>query len=460
SSAYMLFYEGLLQRIEDEGELDAAVAHEVSHIINRDCAIATALNLVTLMAQLMVFLGRAVLSLGAGFGGCMVELASVFASGGVVGLIIGLGIICMLLMAMVYAVFFAAIAFALFFIALLAVNAFQRQRECLADEFAAAVVGRTQVARVLIKVASSDPQDRMMLGQFIGFDAGGEEAIPEKEVLDGIRATKPRFAVAARLAELLSDHPLGLRRIYSVLVGSEKPGFFNSLIGWFSGTIENRASWLTMEVATQERSTREREAPTVMLAAIVGFAAAVLMAVSPAGANVVIPLAVGLSLGLVLGAGTAWILVRRGPFLGTDVVDAIVTGTTVWFISEEVFSTILVLPSDLAYLTVIAVVFVINAIVSVLGYTSLPPTGLYAEGPAIVPSESLRPNAPPHPPRAPKNGAAGSTISPLPTGLAAQAPSADQKEEDMVILEPAEPSADREGGVNDDAFLFDRDYDD
>jgi Zn-dependent protease with chaperone function len=426
-SAYILLTDGLLQRLESDEELDAVIAHEVSHIINRDCGVATALNLVTLVAQGFYFLAINLLSLGAASTGCVVEIASAFAGGGLIGLFIFFMIIIFFVGLLFYGAMFAGVSAVLLCLTLIAVGAFQRQRERLADDFATQLVGPSPMASMLLKLAETDNHERTMICQLIGMEPQSEATIPAGQVLQTLQSVSPSFTLSTRVIELFAAHPLTLRRIHRVLAQARRPGLLETMLSPLAAAIESAATWLTPEQRAAARAPSDREGRVLLAGCVVGVLTALAVAAVPprrvsqvpsesstaqlemlpplpeqpqlAVKEVPMPmwiacLAIGLPAGAAVGMGIAVVLQRNGPFLGADVIDAALTGGLAWFISAVGLSVTLLLPNDLALLQASWVVLIVAFLVSVCGYVSLAPAPVQA----LPASLGAAPPPPPPPP--------------------------------------------------------------
>ena len=376
NSAYIAVNEGLLDLLKEDKQLDAVIAHEVSHILNRDVAAGTAFNFVVMLAQGVHFLSSLMLQLGAQSAGCVGQLMEFAVQFGLIGAIVALAILFGFLyfMSMALSTFISAVI--LLFIAVLAVNAFTRQREKLADDFAAEIVGREHIALALVSLAEQSPEDRLMACQLLGMRPDAKTPIPKAELIRLAQAQELRFTWGARMNEMLADHPILLRRVRRVLAGSQKLGFFEFLIHPLTILIESSARWLTPEHRAAAVGPSAREGDVFRFGCVVGLVFAALAAILPPLNTWVACLGLGIPAGAVLGAGIAAVLIRRGPFLGGDVVDAVLTGALAWFLTATVTSGVLFLRNDFAALVASPVVLIVCFAAAAFGYAFYPPGAL------------------------------------------------------------------------------------
>ena len=364
-SAYICVTTGLLAKLEDEDELDAVMAHELSHIVNRDCAIATIFRFPDLLSKLVYGTFRGMLKLGWALRGLVAGLAEGMAwAGGLFGALAALALIALFFYALMYLAILAGTAFVLVLMAGLALAAYSRQQEKLADDFAVRIVGPEPVARAFLALAESVPAERSALCRAIAADPADRRPLPVAETLEAIRARKPKPGLWARLSEWQSDHPLLVRRIHRALTGGWREGIWGRLVSPLGRLLESRARWFSEQLRTRTKPIGEREAPTMFCGLVAGSVSVAALSLLPSMPFWWACLAVGLPVGVGLGTALGFILRRRGPFQGADVVDMVLTGVAAWLITGLGLISALLLPCEPALLEISWVVLSASALIA------------------------------------------------------------------------------------------------
>jgi len=230
-----------------------------------------------------------------------------------------------------------------------------------------------------------------MVCQLLGMELNSEAPIQPQWVLESIRDAPPRFTIASRVMELLAAHPLSLRRVYRVLSLSQTRGILEWMVQPLAAGIESAASWLTPAYRSAARSPSEREGSVWAIGAITGLITAFLACILPKMHVGVACVLIGLPAGMAVGAGTALVLYRNGPFLGADVFDAVLSGALAWFLGAFGVSVMFNLPNDWSLFPASGVVLLVTFGVSVVGYALLAP----ARSPSITEVAPAMPLPPP-----------------------------------------------------------------
>lgn len=242
-SARIVVTGGFMEHVKPtDAELEAVLAHELGHIRHRDCAVSTFLQFpIWTMDRL-----RSLMRLGIAFiRAVAVRSASALGEMGWVGLIIFMVMIIAILILLYYS-FILAVAL---WVCMMFLNAFSREREYLADLFAARASGGAeplQRALASLEAASARVSDELRKRADKAKD--GEEVDPhvdapaEKMNVDHILresiADQPSALSIASFRECFLSHPLSARRIYYL----EYPDKRKRLFSWILDKIERGAA--------------------------------------------------------------------------------------------------------------------------------------------------------------------------------------------------------------------------
>ena len=382
---------GLLDQLKDDAELDAVVAHETAHILNLDCLAATVLQSVIRFAgwfhALAIFGAR----LALGVGGALIQG---FAGAGLIGLAIAFGVLMVLVVLLLQLGLMAVFAALGLVLAILAVNAFSRQREYLADDYAAQIVGSDSIARVLVHLAEGSPEEKRTLCLRIGEDPAdygvpdeNEEeiedapkslkqpsrpgkALPVGQVVASLQGDKPEIGFGRWMQQLWWDHPPLDCRIQRVLAGRSQRSLGDRLVAPLARWIEKMGR-VDDGVRLAARPPCFREGGVMAGAALLGIVTGVVGALMPEQPAWFWCLVLGIPLGIALGVFTGQWLARRGPFLGHDVVDAALTGWLAWSMLTSGVPLAFALHGPASHPLVQLVVLVVSAIVQIVHYAAL-----------------------------------------------------------------------------------------
>jgi heat shock protein HtpX len=158
---------GLLERLEPK-EVEAVLAHEISHVVNRDVAVMT---LASFFAMVAFFLMRSLMWFGmfGGFGGGRDRDSRDSSGGAILGVFI--------------------VSMAVYFISQLLLLALGRYRELAADRGGAVLTGQpSELASALVKIS------------------GAMQAVPQKDMRQ-LQTMNAFFIVPTKVSQFFSSHP-------------------------------------------------------------------------------------------------------------------------------------------------------------------------------------------------------------------------------------------------------------
>jgi len=258
-------------------ELTAVLAHEMGHIHHGDCVISTLLQFpVWLMGRI-----RWLLYAARWIGVQVLRVAGEIATG-LIGLFVVLGLIVLVIyLSMLIGILSAAIAIAMF-----ALYAFEREREYLADRYAARVIGsEAPLQAALAKLEQAAERLRKEHQKRLA-EAGEDEEIdlevaaPEKtfstaEFVTMAKGICPSFADSVTNGEVLQSHPMTTSRIYYLSYPSERGQALARLYSRIEAFAERAVGWALPTRVSEGTS------PLVVGVAI-GAAAGILLGAGPA----------------------------------------------------------------------------------------------------------------------------------------------------------------------------------
>jgi len=218
-----------------------------------------------------------------------------------------------------------------------------RQRELMADRYAAEVGGPEALAGTLIRLASAEPRGLWPLYQRLGL--GGDAAdLSATQALECLRSQPPSPSWTERVMTWFLPAPPLVLRLMRLSWPEPKGGKLEELAESALRRIESWAGWLSPACRAQRAKPLDREVATCVVGALVGALVGLAAPFLLTRDSWLAALGVALPAGLMLGAGVAVVLQRRGPFLGADLVDAAVTAFSMWLVVAVGLSDALLAP--------------------------------------------------------------------------------------------------------------------
>jgi heat shock protein HtpX len=250
--AFVIVTGGLLEHVQPtDDELEAVLAHELSHVHHGDSIVSTLLGfplwIIHKIRSLMTWVLETALRflpLAAQVGrGALQVSAEVGGEAGCYGYLMVIMMLVAFAVFMIYLGLAIAAISAVIFVAILILNAFSREREYLADLYAAQVMGSTKpmqsgLVRLGLAIGRVDaeikrraettpegsPVDTNVAAPEVGFS--GQEV---GDLVDSAVATKPTWHDLIR--ECLDDHPATRHRVYFLRHPHERRLFWSRLFG-------------------------------------------------------------------------------------------------------------------------------------------------------------------------------------------------------------------------------------
>lgn len=339
---------GLLNHVQPtDDELEAILAHEMGHVRHGDCVIATLLQFpVWLMDKI-----RWLLSMARWVGFQMLRAAGQVAVGWV-GLIVLLGLIVFVIyLSVLIGMVSAAMA-----VTMIALYAFEREREYLADGYAALVSGSEQpLQRALAKLEQAadrvraEYQKRMAAageGAEINLEvAAPAQAFTTTDYIETAKSVCPSFVESVRKQEIFHSHPLASSRSYFLSYPEGRGQALARFYARLAGAADGAVRW-----AVRSRPPCSGTASRVGI--MVGAAVGMLLAVLPGFVHHWI-VHVCLVLGVVLGGLALGLCTRRQAWDGETflrhIVAAAYVAATVLLVVGTLFRSPLVLWFPLAF---------------------------------------------------------------------------------------------------------------
>jgi heat shock protein HtpX len=276
TGARVVVTQAFLEHVQPtDPELQAVLAHELSHVHHRDFVIATLMRFPIWVLDRLRGLLAWVRAAGIGF------LQGVLDSGvgcGIVGLVLVVGILGLLV--------YLSMATALVWLAMMAclvfLFAFEREREYLADLYASRLLGSTEpMQRVLAKLEQAAKRVQQELEQRAGQAKEGEavelRVAPPPQPMDPVPFiaeslnARPGGWEAGLQGEFFSDHPDTRKRIYYLQHPAERKQALSVLL-------ERLETHLGRRLPATEPAADDTGRP----AALIGVAAGFLLGLLPA----------------------------------------------------------------------------------------------------------------------------------------------------------------------------------
>jgi len=266
--------KGFIDHVKpDPEELDAVLAHELSHVYHKDFVISTLLRFpIWLMDKI-----RAGMVYIRWFAGLILRGFSEVAGGcGIIGLVVILGLLFMMLYLSVI-IFLAGVAI---FVCVLFLNAFEREREYLADLYSGQLMGNPgPLVRTLAKLEIAGKKFKEEIekrnkdkkeGEDLDLNvAAPQEAYDPAELIRNSLSKAPSFASSFTEGEFFTDHPLTSKRIYYLHNPLARKRVLSHL---FENLCSFGARFLPASDAPQTNALKE----TILLGVFVGLAMSLL----------------------------------------------------------------------------------------------------------------------------------------------------------------------------------------
>jgi Zn-dependent protease with chaperone function len=419
-SAVVVASRQVVEVVSEDRELDALVCRQISRVVHFDGLLTTVLSgpayLVSGLAKLIQTATRPRTAQQPMFRE-LVQRGGTPALAGAIFLVFLAGY---LIYAACQLTVTAVMCSVLLLAGLWILTAVLRERELLADRYAAERSAPESLAEGLLHLARADPRGRWSIGQRLGI-SGDPDSWSAVQVLDVLRAQPGRPSWIERvLTWFLPEAPLMLR-LEQLSRPPSSSGKVETLVRAALQRIESWAGWLTPACRTQRARPLNREVAICVVGALVGVLAGFVAPLLPQGNAVptaqrvedsprspkspresgprvrsgdsesgkkaegdepaeIAPdhswlagLAIAMPAGLILGAGVAVVLQRRGPFLGADLVDATVTAFAMWLVVAVGLSGALLVPGWASMLQWSWLVGLVSFAVSIAGYIALAP---------------------------------------------------------------------------------------
>jgi Zn-dependent protease with chaperone function len=228
----------------NDDELDAELAHELSHIRHGDFVTSTLLRFPIWLLHKILYVLQVVRWLGTQ---CFAMFAQIAGAFGLIGLFMILGAMLLL----VYLSITAAIVGAAIFVCTLALSAFEREREYLADMYSARLLGSPKpLQSVLAKLEQASERVRAELEKRAKAAEEGEEIdvnvkAPEEAFTSEAFVAKslqnpPDVWQAFMRGEFFMSHPVTEHRIFYLENPLKRVRFFSNLWNKFAAKASAR----------------------------------------------------------------------------------------------------------------------------------------------------------------------------------------------------------------------------
>ncbi len=234
-AARVLVTKGFIDHVKPtDDELEAVLAHEMSHIRHGDFVISTLLRFpIWVMAKVQWMMGIARWIAG--------QLLSGLASCGcgIFGLVLAIALlIALLYLSIGMAIVGASIVVCVFFL-----NAFEREREYLADLYSATVLGTAApMMRALANLEQATAHVNEVLekriaeaeeGQEVDLKVEARERYDSEGLIGQCLTKPPSFWESVMEREIFSTHPLAKNRIYYLQHPEKRKRFLTRIMEFF-----------------------------------------------------------------------------------------------------------------------------------------------------------------------------------------------------------------------------------
>ncbi len=236
-SAHIVVTTGFMDHVQPtDQELSAVLAHELGHVRYGDFILATLLRFpLWLLEKIQMLMGIArALAVG------VLRVTAELASGcGWIGLLMLLGLLFFVL----YLSVAIAVVGALIFVGVLFLNAFEREREYLADLYSASLLGtRAPLQSGLAKLEQAAERVRQEIERRAANAQDGEkidthveapgQAFASEEYVGTALAARPTVLDSVRTGEFLMSHPITPHRVYYLQHPRHRDRLWSRLQAW------------------------------------------------------------------------------------------------------------------------------------------------------------------------------------------------------------------------------------